>query len=607
MKRYISITFIVVLSVFVFADAQISDPDPIVIVPGIGASWKPEIILNPSPTASLDGWRFSPGIKQYDLLVQSFKDEGLVEGEDFFVAFYDWRQSNSDSANDYLVPIIDEALAHSSTGKVDIVAHSMGGLVSRSYIQGDVYRDDVDQFIMLGTPNHGSSDVYTLWEAGEIPNNWEASQQETIAVLLWWIEFVSVFTADSYDTIHNYVPSIQELLPTYDYLTDKETGDTILANDMKEKNLFLSVLNLQNNKQTLVDNVPGGINIIAGNGENTVNDIPVVPHAPEDGKFWADGKPDPITPVRNDADGDNRVLLSSAFLGLVGPPPVVSFNQEIKQNFFAKLFAPLVYAQFGPPNGPGGPPPFPGPSPIEEQTISSKHGDLPTVSIPEIFSILGLDAPTIAYAPIPEPDTVLTFWFASPVDVKITDPFGNTTSKTISNISGAVYDSSDDPLGFKMVLVENPEIGEYVIELLGLAAGEYHVGVGSFSDFGDATETVKSDIKEGDNITYIVQYDPSKIEAPIIITKKEVAVTPQDLFEKFRQIVKASEMNKNVKKRLIREANIAERTYKKGNIRRAKHALFSAEMVINILKGWLIPTKDAHELLDLIVEIRKLL
>ncbi|QTA81798.1 Alpha/beta hydrolase of unknown function, DUF915 [Desulfonema limicola] len=41
--------------------------------------------------------------------------------------------------------------------KVNIVAHSMGGLNSRWYIQNNGYRNDVNKLVMLGTPNHGST------------------------------------------------------------------------------------------------------------------------------------------------------------------------------------------------------------------------------------------------------------------------------------------------------------------------------------------------------------------------------------------------------------------------------------------------------------------
>ena len=40
---------------------------------------------------------------------------------------------------------------------VDIVAHSMGGLTTRAYVQGPAFQGDVNKLVMLGTPNHGSS------------------------------------------------------------------------------------------------------------------------------------------------------------------------------------------------------------------------------------------------------------------------------------------------------------------------------------------------------------------------------------------------------------------------------------------------------------------
>ena len=48
---------------------------------------------------------------------------------------------------------------------VDIVAHSMGGLLARSYLQSDLYQPgEVNQLLMLGTPNHGAVDAYQIRE-----------------------------------------------------------------------------------------------------------------------------------------------------------------------------------------------------------------------------------------------------------------------------------------------------------------------------------------------------------------------------------------------------------------------------------------------------------
>lgn len=53
-----------------------------------------------------------------------------------------------------------------SAEKVDIIAHSMGGLLSRIYVQnifGNTYRGDINKLIFLNTPNSGSQWANYLW------------------------------------------------------------------------------------------------------------------------------------------------------------------------------------------------------------------------------------------------------------------------------------------------------------------------------------------------------------------------------------------------------------------------------------------------------------
>lgn len=52
-----------------------------------------------------------------------------------------------------LVECIDNGY---STGKVDIIAHSMGGVLSRLYLQSDYYNNDVHKLITINTPHSGS-------------------------------------------------------------------------------------------------------------------------------------------------------------------------------------------------------------------------------------------------------------------------------------------------------------------------------------------------------------------------------------------------------------------------------------------------------------------
>ena len=57
--------------------------------------------------------------------------------------------------------LADWRIQYPGVRPISIVAHSMGGLVARHYIEGAGYRGGVERLIMLGTPNHGST--WTGW------------------------------------------------------------------------------------------------------------------------------------------------------------------------------------------------------------------------------------------------------------------------------------------------------------------------------------------------------------------------------------------------------------------------------------------------------------
>lgn len=50
--------------------------------------------------------------------------------------------------------------------KIPIVAHSMGGLVTRSHIQSNSYNNRINKLLMLGTPNHGSIGAWRFRNTG---------------------------------------------------------------------------------------------------------------------------------------------------------------------------------------------------------------------------------------------------------------------------------------------------------------------------------------------------------------------------------------------------------------------------------------------------------
>ncbi|MFP3154322.1 InlB B-repeat-containing protein [Lachnospiraceae bacterium ZAX-1] len=79
---------------------------------------------------------------------------------------YDWRVDNVDTAKK-LEDFIKEKLENSKVSKVDIVAHSMGGLVASRYIANG-NGDKIRKFISLGTPYLGSPKVPYVLATGHL-------------------------------------------------------------------------------------------------------------------------------------------------------------------------------------------------------------------------------------------------------------------------------------------------------------------------------------------------------------------------------------------------------------------------------------------------------
>ncbi|MDR3642603.1 MAG: hypothetical protein P4L74_03195 [Candidatus Doudnabacteria bacterium] len=110
-----------------------------------------------------------PGEHFYDGIIQSFIDQGYVENKDLFVFPYDWRQDifktayneeeqglSLDKRTD-LAGKIDQILSNTGADKVDIIAHSQGGLVTKRLLfEKPSYQDKIRKLVLVGVPNFGS-------------------------------------------------------------------------------------------------------------------------------------------------------------------------------------------------------------------------------------------------------------------------------------------------------------------------------------------------------------------------------------------------------------------------------------------------------------------
>ncbi|EMT38036.1 Lecithin:cholesterol acyltransferase [Thermoanaerobacter thermohydrosulfuricus] len=286
--------------------------NPVVFVHGMFGS-----IFTPTPLGKI--WSFGPAAYAYNPFIENLGKLGLVEGKNLFICYYEWWKSVPDSV-DTLKLTIEEAKAKTGSHKVDLICHSMGGLLARSYIQSDKYQFDVDRLIFLATPHFGAANAYYGWEGGTV-----APEDDDFINMLFkgflWIFSKIKGESDAITVIRKYIPSVKDLMPSREYgnyiFMYPTRYDKILFKNieyMKVINEFLNSLNEQ--VGVLYDRVKK-IYVFSGDGIYTNKFIQV--EKPVSEIVWPDGKP--VGVIRDDK-GDGTVLKKSA-LGVEGEKFIV--------------------------------------------------------------------------------------------------------------------------------------------------------------------------------------------------------------------------------------------------------------------------------------------
>jgi len=411
--------------------------NPVIIVPGFFGSW------DVGGKLALD-----PILHTYDNLWEALKLAGYEQDKTLFAFPYNWRQSNATSSQLLKQKIADvKAVCNSAKpdgyncDKVDLVTHSMGGLVARAYIESDNYQNDVDQLVFLATPQQGAPMAYLAWEGGNSGTKLEDS-------IMWNIMF-SEAQSKGYFTNFLYfrglpMLSLKELLPTFNYLRDKGLDSLRNYPDNYPQNDFLENLNNPLNLAKL-NNVKILNIVVDDNIGDTINAFRVVPRNSSIG-MWEYGYPEnysiPFTDhgVEN-GPGDNTV-------------PAIS-NKDFN-NFDQNIFINSNHLTIV--------------SDAQSAVIKELTGSSPSQEVRKNF--------------------IKKFFMArifSPADFLITAPDGKKVGKdfssgqAINEIDGAYYSG-------KFATIPDPLDGEYRIELQGTGNGEYKL---SISGINDATSTDK--------------------------------------------------------------------------------------------------------------------
>jgi pimeloyl-ACP methyl ester carboxylesterase/photosystem II stability/assembly factor-like uncharacterized protein len=440
---------------------------PVIIVPGIlGSDMKNgQLVLEPM-------------LHTYDALYNSLKGSGLEENKFLFTFPYNWRNDNKETAK-LLKEKINEAIAASGESKVDIVAHSMGGLVAREYAESDYYENDINKIIFLGTPHLGSAKAYVIWESGDVKFGNNVIVANYFNYIFGKEASQNNFSGPNkiFNYIRNMVPSVAQLLPISSYL--ERSGIMGIYPDGYPNNEFLE--ELENKKALIKNRNIKTTNIIGIEKNNTIYKYGV--ENSSKAPLWEHGEPVNFY----------NVLLSKGIYYTSGDDTVTT---ESSSNVGDKIV-----------------------------TLNNiKHTEMPGIYevISKVEDELVLDQKVISDNQSTKKGIMI--FVHSPVDILITDSQGRrvgtdpTTGQKFNEVNGAYYNNQNDS---EYAILPNSDSGLYKITAIGVNQGEYRIE----SHYLDINEEL--DVES----SYIGATEAGRIETLEVnldINSKSINIKPED-------------------------------------------------------------------------------
>ena len=143
-----------------------------------------------------------------DALLAEFKNQGYIENETLFTFPYDWRYGvtgkypDNKTNADLLQQKITDILQQTGAEKVDVIAHSMGGLIVKQYAVNHATDNHIGKAVFVGVPNTGSPKAVKTLLQGDNLGSPFVSQNEI-------------------KKISENMPAIYDLLPSQRYYDTK--------------------------------------------------------------------------------------------------------------------------------------------------------------------------------------------------------------------------------------------------------------------------------------------------------------------------------------------------------------------------------------------------
>lgn len=445
--------------------------DPVVIIPGILGSWEK------------DGeWALDPITHTYENLINTLLANGYVEGQTLFRFPYNWRNSNVITAQ-LLSEKIEGIKDICSCSHVDVVAHSMGGLVAAEYVRNSDGKS-VDQVFFLGSPMSGAPKAYKMWEGAEM--DFGDKRTDIIMRRIFAREARNSGFNDIFDYVRNKpISSIQELLPIYpNYLRTSASSPYLPYPDNYPRNTFLEQLSADYSEK-IHDHIRPYV--VTGNTgfASTTRGFTVQPSTqlPK----WEHGEP----VVTHMSKGDGTVPFDSTtyfwgpdkeFLNVDHTRLVSTSSSYVFQTLTNRTPDTVVTKEYG----------F-----YDTNFLLLIRDIAPSASdfraLTEVLGALLLDLN-------PSGKRVLFILLYSPINMEVAAPDGKrigtdlTTGQVINEIPDALYSGTETEYEFAVVL--DPLPGEYKVKTVGTGTGAYTIAT-SYMD----TATTSDALLRGNTVT----------------------------------------------------------------------------------------------------------
>jgi len=438
-----------------------SPKTPVVLLPGLGGSWNTAAMISGGSGGS---WKKTPFVKIYDNLKETFLNSaGYTEGDNYFEFYYDWRKplaSLADSFKDYLVNIVP------GDTKVNLVGHSLGGMVARAYAQKYGW-DKINQIVTSGSPHEGAIKAWQGWSGAEIGDRWS---WEWIGLQLYLQIHKDNYTSPV-KAVRDLAPGLIDLSPIFDFAKNN-SNQVISVNSMSSFNSYLAGLktSLSADLKKLMTTISG---LEQSNDQDTVEWIKLTDRSLTDqllGK-WSDGKPESFEYT---TEGDLTVLKKSALIE--GATPTI---------------------------------------------INASHGELVETSagIQAILDALGITVTPLTNTSDLPRNPSLIFFLHSPAKIQVTAPDGSQAGEDVAApMSNSIYSAED-----KLLVIYNAVAGDYQVKVIGSGNGSYHLEIGQLTKDGEKWSAVANNITTGQTDSYQLTFNPDQpLDNPL---SKETAKT----------------------------------------------------------------------------------